>query len=368
MSVFRKMDKVYLNLLLMRWGKRILLLAVFFLVLVFGFNATPASVQTAFCVSCHEMKPEFATFKASAHSDFTCTVCHTDYTVGQVLLRNKKKVLNEVVAHFKKSYILPIEAKNKIPNSVCESCHSQSRTLTPRGDLNLSNVKHFEHVSKGITCVTCHPGIAHGTIAERQATIGTDFNSWDENKGLQNMQWQYVTIGMSQCLDCHKTMSVSQDCATCHIKIVLPASHKTPTWVKEGIHGQEAYKNIDNCKKCHSKTQTFNSLQLNDPIAEYARTNTFCFSCHLKKPEAHNQDWGWKHGSKALENTKYCLVCHQQGAAQKNANANQITCLTCHNNKHRIPSVHPVPIPQGTRPAGSCYTCHSPNKCSVCHK
>ena len=371
MSVFRKIGKAFSFIWSLRWFKRtflaISILALLFLVLVVGIEATPQSVQAAFCASCHEMQPEYATFKASAHSDFSCAVCHTDYTMTQIVLHGKKKVLNEVVGHFSQSYVLPLMLTKPLPNSVCESCHSPNRNLTPTGDSNLSREKHYEHVEKGITCVTCHPGVAHGTIAERQATIGGDLGSWDLNTGHQNMSWQFRMIGMSKCMECHKAQNAPLECKACHIRIVLPATHSNPTWVKDGVHGQEAYKDINRCNTCHSYSRTANALSLKDPVAEYARTNTLCIDCHKTKPQGHDQDWSSQHGQKAQLEPKYCLVCHQQAGASKNDNLAVTTCNSCHKSKHKISPNHPVPIPEG-KPGGTCYTCHRAATCSKCHK
>ncbi len=58
----------------------LLFLALFFSVGVFGLEATSSS---KFCSSCHEMKPEYYTWKASSHSEVDCVNCHTEPGIKQ---------------------------------------------------------------------------------------------------------------------------------------------------------------------------------------------------------------------------------------------------------------------------------------------
>lgn len=337
-----------------RWFKR-LILALMFSFLAFGAIGLTQSPSASFvCESCHEMKPEIATWKVSGHSKIACINCHTD--IGPTHFFQ--------MIHFTKKYYLPIQVKTPVSNQVCENCHSQNRTVTPRGDLI---VPHQKHEEQGLDCTTCHIGVAHGGIAERQETIDGEFNRWDDVTGRQNMSWQYKTMNMTECLNCHKDRNGPQDCEACHSRIVPPPSHQTKEWVEKGIHGQEAFKDLKSCDECHSYSMNLVRVPNDDKVISYARSNSFCVSCHANKPPSHNEK-PFLHGNKALEDQRVCLVCHEKTTTKKANVATKTVCISCHKQKHSNPRFHPVPIQPGVGPSASCYKCHSQNKCSKCHK
>ncbi|WML46921.1 NapC/NirT family cytochrome c [Neobacillus sp. PS3-34] len=55
-------------------------LAVLFLALLtsVGFIGLETTSNSKFCSSCHEMKPEYYTWKASTHSEVDCVSCHIE--------------------------------------------------------------------------------------------------------------------------------------------------------------------------------------------------------------------------------------------------------------------------------------------------
>lgn len=345
------------------WLKRIILIGTFTIIGIAAMQKI--TYEPAFCGSCHEMKPQYVTWQASAHSKIACTSCHMEPEVSN-LVQDKVLLLNWVYKHIKKSYFLPIELKKPMPNSVCESCHSDSRIITPSGDIK---IPHDKHLAQGITCVTCHLGVAHGNIAQRQVTIDGNFDKWTSAVGLQNMVSTFRIVNMSQCTDCHKMNKAPLSCETCHKVIVTPPSHKTVSWVQEGQHGQEAYTDVQQCNKCHSNTLSDNLTHGSDVVASYVRSNTYCSDCHLKKPSSHKQDWSWQHGELSQKDKRSCMICHQQ--ADKKQLAGKVvatTCNTCHGKPHSIPETgHPIPLPKGTRPGAQCYNCHSQQQCESCH-
>lgn len=335
-----------------RWLKRLIILICFLAFGAVGLTQSPRA--SIICQGCHEMKPEIATWQVSSHSKIACIQCHAEIKAAHFVQ----------LIHYTKKYYLPIQVKEPVPNSICENCHSQNRTVTPRGDLI---IPHQKHEKEGIACTTCHIGVTHGKIAERQETIDGDFSRWDDVTGRQNMAWQYKTMSMTECLDCHKDKNGPQDCESCHSRIMPPVSHQSKEWVQNGLHGQDALKNLDSCNECHSYSMSLVRVQNDDKVISYARSNSFCVQCHSKKPASHTQQ-SFLHGTKATQDQRGCLVCHEKNIT-KNANvATKTVCISCHKQKHTMPSFHPVPIQSGTGPVASCYKCHSQNKCSKCHK
>ncbi|HVJ48055.1 hypothetical protein [Desulfitobacterium sp.] len=335
-----------------RWLKRLIL---FFCILAFGaIGLTQSPSASIVCQGCHEMKPEIATWQASSHSKIACIQCHQEINAAHLVQ----------LIHFTKKYYLPIQVKEPVPNSICENCHSENRTVTPRGDLT---VPHQKHETEGIACTTCHIGVAHGGIAERQETIDGDFSRWTDVTGRQNMAWQYKTMSMTECLNCHKDRNGPQDCKSCHSRIIPPPSHQPKEWVQNGLHGQEAFKNLDSCNECHSYSMNLVRVQNNDKVISYARSNSFCVECHSKKPESHTFQ-PFLHGARATQDQRGCLVCHEKTTTKKANVATKTICISCHKQQHSLPRFHPVPIQQGVGPVASCYKCHSQSKCSKCHK
>jgi len=334
-----------------RWLKRLIFL---FCLLAFGaIGLTQAPSASIVCEGCHEMKPEIATWKVSSHSKIACIKCHTEINTEHFFQ----------LIHFTKKYYLPIQVKKPVPESICKNCHSGNRAITPRGDLI---VPHQKHDKEGITCTECHIGVAHGAIAERQETIDGDFSRWTDVTARQNMSWQYKTINMLECMTCHKERNGPQDCEACHSKIVPPPSHLPKEWVQNGIHGQDAIKDLDSCNECHSYSMNLVRVQNPDKVIAYARSNSFCVNCHAKKPESHNIQ-PFLHGARATQDPIDCMVCHDKASTKKTTVATKRTvCISCHNKKHTTPQFHPVPI--GTAPVASCYRCHPQKSCVKCHK
>lgn len=335
------------------WLKRFFFL---FCLLVFGaVGLTQVPSASIVCEGCHEMKPEIATWKVSSHSKVACIKCHTEiYTVH----------LFQII-HFTKRYYLPIQVKRPVPESVCKSCHSDNRALTLRGDLI---VPHQKHEKEGITCTECHIGVAHGGIAGRLETIDGNFSRWTDVTARQNMSWKYRTMSMTECLNCHKDRKGPQDCKSCHSRIIPPPSHLPKEWIQNGLHGQAALKDIDSCDECHSYTMNLVRVQNEDKVISYVRSNSFCVSCHAKKPESHNQQ-PFLHGVRATQDLRGCSVCHDKTPPKKaNLATKRTVCISCHKQPHSKPQFHPVPIQKGTGPATSCYICHIKTSCTKCHK
>jgi len=343
-----------------RWLKRLIFLLCLLVLGTIGLTVaiSSTSASTVICQACHEMKPEIVTWQASDHAKVACIQCHTEINATHFFK----------LIHFTKKYNLPIQVKTPVADSTCESCHSNNRTITPTGDLI---VPHQNHAKAGVACVTCHIGVAHGGIAERQATIDTDLGSWTAVMGRQNMSQQYKTIGMSDCVACHKDNTASkapQNCEACHSRIVTPPSHKTAAWVANGVHGQQAQNDIDACNKCHSNTLSLVRVPNDNKAIAYARSNSFCADCHSKnKPASHNVK-PFLHGNQATQNRSNCLICHDENKATKADGANKTVCMSCHNQQHTTPEFHPVPIQSATGPNASCYKCHIESSCIKCHK
>lgn len=323
------------------------------------YTSTPA-----FCSRCHEMKPEFATWAASAHRKVACVDCHIEPGLAN-FVKHKILALNQVRQHLGKSYRLPIELPHPIRNEVCLQCHSGNREPTPAGDIK---IPHRQHLEKDISCVVCHSGVAHGLIAEREQTIDGEFARWTPALGRSQMVRPYRAIKMDGCQECHKEEGVSAKCETCHTEIVKPQDHREGTWEKE--HGPRARRKVADCDRCHSITSLPLRVRAETPVAEYARSNTFCQTCHEKRPPGHREDFRQSHaGSLGPEKDPApCQACHDTRSSRASPKAAKSTCNQCHASRHRFNwTNHPVKVGHAPKIDAACLRCHNRKVCGRCH-
>ncbi|MEH7414365.1 NapC/NirT family cytochrome c [Neobacillus drentensis] len=360
----------------------VLFLALFFAIGGLGLKATSSSV---FCSSCHEMKPEYYTWKASTHSEVDCVSCHVQPGAKNIA-KDKAEGVVELFKKTTNTFTAPIQMPKEIPNSACEKCHNMStRQVTASGDLI---IPHDKHLAKDIKCTQCHSGVAHGKIAERNVTFKSDYNKWDTTLGKSMMSdIKFTRTKMETCMECHEAREVSTECKTCHTTGVLPKSHKKRDFKTE-THGVLAKKDLKNCNKCHlymsekdiqgleevPASQQFlsngNSKTNTISAQDYAKENTFCKECHTTEPASHVKGFVNIHGAQAKENTEKCLACHDYQNTGFNK-TNNVTCSSCHPAMHAGKSYkdkHPIDISGVTSPNESCYTCHNKPKCTSCHK
>ena len=284
------------------------------------------TMYPSFCSSCHEMLPEYRTWQNSSHSQLKCTECHIE--PGMVnLIKHKMGAMTQLYQHVTKTYERPIEMPHPIDSKVSQKCHSANRRFTTSGDLI---IPHQRHEEKGIECVNCHYGVAHGKIAEREVTAEGDFEAWTVSTGQQEMDKMYTKPDMDTCMRCHMKRGVTIKCEACHKTISTPTDHSFATW-KTG-HGLKAKESINACNKCHSYGNEVTQVATGgDKTTEYARGNSFCYKCHSTRPVTHGADWLPKHNSvMAQKGQANCLVCHD---INKPATANRSTetyCNRCH--------------------------------------
>ncbi|CAM3979023.1 NapC/NirT family cytochrome c [Mesobacillus zeae] len=368
------------------WSK-IAALTLIFTAILFGvgYIGLEGSSSSKFCSSCHEMKPEYYTWKASSHSEADCVSCHVDPGLEN-LAKAKADGAKEAVKSITSTYTAPIVMPKEIPDSACETCHNMNnRNTTPSGDLI---IPHDRHKNKDIKCTQCHSGVAHGKIAERKVTFKTDYSKWDESLGNAMMSdRKYIKPEMKTCMECHSARKVSTACNTCHTTGMYPASHKKEDF-KLASHGMDAKTQLKECNDCHEYMSTeeiklFDDMPAHDKylqagritdkqvsVKDYAKVNTFCEKCHMQPPPSHQKGFTAKHGAIADENPDKCLACHDYQNNGKTKNK-IVTCNSCHPSNHSDSNwrvTHPVKIPNGGRPSTYCYSCHSKKNCTSCHQ
>jgi nitrate/TMAO reductase-like tetraheme cytochrome c subunit len=367
---------------------KFLTIGLFFIVAFFalGLVGVETTSSSSFCSSCHEMQPEFYTWKASTHSEVDCVQCHIQSGVENY----SKAKANGLVQVYKKqtnTYTAPIRMPDEIPDSSCEKCHNiKTRNFTVSGDII---IPHDKHKDKEIECIQCHSGIAHGKVADRKMTFQSDYQKWDETTGKTAMKdTKFIKPDMETCIDCHKARKITTECSACHSTGMVPEGHKKADF-KTKTHGILAGKELETCNECHKlmskdKLEGFEEASVLDKYIssnrqstkknqyDYAKDNTFCSDCHIKRPASHESGFISKHGALANKDLNSCKACHdiQQTPV---SNKNKVNCSSCHQSSHskknpRWRENHKIPIAPNQKPSDFCYSCHVKDRCTSCHK
>lgn len=275
------------------------------------------------CAQCHEMRPEVLTWEVTAHDKFACTVCHVN-----------KKASNYVGKHQSEDYSKPIKIIDAIPNSACLACHTEAanRTASPAGDLK---IPHQKHLDAGISCVTCHYGVAHAKIAERDLTPiiadPTNFDAWNLDIARKVATKEFISPSMWTCIDCHKRANVTTKCGACHKTIPTLPSHDQPIWPTE--HGKFARSDLQKCVNCHATPgiPTYVTPSTGDQAADFARAQQFCYNCHLQRPQMHDKSMIPIHPGLVKQlGVQNCLTCHDLKKPTPGEKVPAVYCDQCH--------------------------------------
>lgn len=374
-----------------RLRKIVALLGLVVIAIIVSLTVVKFTSSPEFCISCHEMKPEYYTWKLTTHKVFTCNECHVGPGLVNTVV-HKISALREVYLHFTGTYDSPIVAKHPIPNSTCKSCHSpDKRPFSASGDLI---IPHDKHEARGILCVDCHSGVAHGAIAARKVTSKIPSQTWDEGVARKQITKKYTAPKMNTCLQCHAERGINTQCRDCHKKIMIPDNHKQAEWMTK--HGPMAREDVDYCNGCHSYSMPV-TMEGTADVKYYARNNAFCSSCHQETPPGHTPTWKVDHPEKARGDQEGCLTCHNE-ERKDSARVDEIvvSCSECHEKttlssqeeiirmvSGRIPGaaepkswgahpklwrkIHPTYVKRIGVSEGRCFDCHGSTSCSRCH-
>jgi nitrate/TMAO reductase-like tetraheme cytochrome c subunit len=360
----------------------LLFLVIFF---TFSYAGMEGTSSSSFCATCHEMKPQFYTWKASNHSEVDCVSCHVEPGLENEL-KSKAGNVKEVYKKYTQTYIAPITMPKAIPDEACEKCHNiNTRNFTPSGDLI---IPHDKHKKEGIECIQCHSGIAHAKIAERKVTFKSDYEKWSKKLGESFMSdTKFTRPQMDTCMDCHRARKISVECETCHTTSMLPEDHNSKVF-KAGGHGKITPSKLPYCDKCHSymSKETYDLFEESSsvekflseekdnsskeiPVSHFAKTNTFCKDCHNTRPASHMQDnFFLSHGTTS-KTTETCFTCHDNRIVSDSP-VTTVACGSCHTKTHRQEwkKSHPIPIGENQKFGKTCLTCHVEKSCKKCHR
>ena len=233
---------------------------------------------------------------------------------------------------------------NHMPTTLnCIACHSpMGATFTPNS---------WNHTQQPVTaqCATCHTGSYLSGLG----------------KPSNHIPYQVLTgVAIANCDSCHKAgfstwfpgtfhnnVSISTQCATCHLTGVYGLTSKPNTAIHATVTG--------NCENCHKTTSAWTASRPDHSLFTAA---TNCTSCHNNvaatgKPSNH------------MPTTLNCIACHSPTGALFTPNSWNHTqqpvvaqCATCHTGTYLSglgkPSNH-IPYQLISASAGAnCDTCH----------
>lgn len=283
--------------------RRALVAAVGVLAVLAVFVALPSYIasQPDFLGHYPDMKMQHDTWTTSVHANVPCEGCHVSpnlFAQGVWYVRMAGEFYLSVIPGRDPQLL------SKPTNDSCLQCHSDLRTVSPSGDLNIPHRAHVEVVK--VQCVVCHKYLVHEKSPE------------GKNKPA-----------MATCLTCHNGVTAKNNCSACHRNKALPPTHQAADWIF--IHPTKV--GVIDCAQCHKWTAT-----------------NYCAKCHSTRPRSHTATWRSDHGARALAH-RDCEVCHQRSF-----------CIHCHGqfptaNLGTDPLDHPIPAtPPTTTPSATATT------------
>ncbi|ALC88788.1 cytochrome C [Bacillus sp. FJAT-18017] len=339
------------------------------------YGAIAFTSNPSFCASCHEMAPEYQTFKASAHSEIKCTQCHIEPGAKNMVL-HKIESMKEVYYHVVGPPD-PIVQTVPVMKVNCGQCHSDNRLVTATGDLK---VNHKGHVKEGVPCITCHAGVAHGKVVDRGINGSETYDFWTEENVDKLMTKEYINPNMGTCIDCHDKVNKGQKPWE-NIAYSLPVNTHGTNADKEGGHGAEtavatekghgeeagaepheaSVSGIQGAHETEKKTQDI-ILQALGKQKKDVKLSMECFTCHkeIAVPKNHDsKNWDQSHGGTALKELNNCINCHQDSKWIRDIAKQDIkTLINDHGKEDKyVPNIKTVK--DESRESAFCSTCHA---------
>lgn len=337
--IWRRLRQVNWNDPINKWKLLFFSVVAFVMIAGFSYGAIAATSTTSFCSSCHEMSPEYVSHISTTHSEIKCTACHIEPGFTSTIL-GKLAATKEVYRHVTRTQPNPITLPKAMRDVVCLECHSPNRVVSATDNLIED---HDVHLEQGISCVTCHSGVAHAKMVERGINTNDTYDYWTVENADKLITRDYVKTNMGTCIDCHDQVNqglkpwedknyiiavppnafegpiltssevfetvirtaskgdkISMECQTCHIEMKIPNHHEQTDWNEN--HGEYAMKQLQQCITCHDENNWVKRVQpqsieeiLDETEKDWdsyvpdfkvaqreAANSIFCLTCHLE--------------------------------------------------------------------------------------
>jgi nitrate/TMAO reductase-like tetraheme cytochrome c subunit len=390
-----------------RWIALIVVASVIVLLVIAAFITAHYTSRSAFCDTCHEMEPYYASWQTSSHATAECIECHIP--PGFVAyVQTKLFSFREIWVHITGADEAPLAATRDIPNGSCFRCHD-----TP-ADLLIARTPFAHNDHTAYFCISCHTRLVHRDV---------------------NPPYYKSPGAMASCLECHDGKIAPSDCTTCHPVGHEPRGecsvcHNTEGWTgithqfpitgghadlgctdchvdKPGVamipgiqlpvadpacvscHGDQHGQGLTDCARCHTPDGWIPANFTHTPESD-------CSTCHTPQHEAVGQCSAC-HGTESWARTHpfqrtgahadlTCTDCHKSGQGLGTITGTQLpkvspSCVSCHGVQHPgltdCAGCHTtggwIPSTFKHSAGSSCSTCHTPGhadrgQCSNCHR
>ncbi len=279
-------------------------------------------------------------YKASVHTDLSCTDCHADISALPHTARlapvDCSGCHSEVAAVYAKSRHVVVRKKQTgVDAPRCADCHG-AHAIT-KSNVSTSPV-YFRNLSA--TCTRCH---ASEKVAERGG-IAIPGAARLYEKSIHNRA--IVEKGLNKsadCADCHGAhdlkdsldptspiarMNVPETCGKCHFGAF--------TLFRDSVHGTAFYRGVPDapsCTDCHGEHDVLRADDPNSPVSSMMLSQKTCPSCHAAEKLAA------RYGVEIGKVKGYEQSFH--GLSQRLGDKTVANCSSCHGTHSIFPSADP---------------------------
>jgi cytochrome b subunit of formate dehydrogenase len=293
-------------------------------------------------------------FKASVHSVFSCTDCHTDVKSAPHETTPSKPACATCHADQQTAYDHGVHAKAAAAGNTnvakCQDCHGGVHEILPSTDPK-------SKVARGNIPMTC--GSCHGQkfVMASGGMTAAAFNSYQES-----VHGKAVAAGSEKaavCTDCHgehdilgagdpkspiNKFNVPATCAKCHADV--------KTQYMQSIHGEAIQRGnwqAPVCTDCHGIHTIKAPKDANSSVAS-ANVKDTCGSCH--SGVRLSDEFGVPGGRVASYMASY------HGMASEVGSSTVANCASCHGVHNILPSSDPRSTINHANLAKTCGQCH----------
>jgi cytochrome b subunit of formate dehydrogenase len=331
-------------------------------------SARAAKMSNEDCLACHSeptlakdengkqvsLHVDDAKFKASIHSSFGCTDCHTDIKAFPHDPTPAKAVCATCHADQQTAYEHGVHAKAAAAGNTnvakCQDCHGNVHEILPASDPKSK----VAHTNIPATCGACH--------GKQMVMAGSGVSSAPFNSYEQSVHGKAVSGGSEYaavCTDCHGAhdiltgtdpkspiakFNVPTTCGKCHADV--------QTAFVRSIHGEALTRgnwHAPVCTDCHGIHTIRAPHDPNSAIAA-ANVGTTCASCHASVKLSS------EFGVPGNRVSTYLASYH--GMASKVGSATVANCASCHGVHNILPSINPRSTINHANLAKTCEQCH----------
>ena len=331
-------------------------------------SARAAKMSNEDCLACHSdptlakdengkqvsLHVDDAKFKASIHSSFGCTDCHTDIKAFPHDPTPAKPVCATCHADQQTAYKHGIHAKAAAAGNTnvanCQDCHGNGHEILPASDPKSK----VAHTNIPATCGACH--------GKQMVMAGSGVSSAPFNSYEQSVHGKAVNGGSEYaavCTDCHGAhdiltgtdpkspiakFNVPTTCGKCHADVQMA--------FVQSIHGEALTRgnwHAPVCTDCHGIHTIRAPHDPNSAVAA-ANVGTTCASCHASVKLSS------EFGVPGNRVSTYLASYH--GMASKVGSATVANCASCHGVHNILPSSDPRSTINHANLAKTCGQCH----------